>query len=213
VTATPTPDEPPPDATPTSRARAFGVALLAFVPMAAIGTVVHELGHFAAGLALGSAPRLHYGSVSYAGSATDAGSVALTAAGPLSNVAVGTVGAALLWRRRRERRDEPLDARDGVLFALALFWSRQVAIALAALVGVPIDGGSNPSDEVKLAAAASLPEATVALASGALGLAACLLAIALLPRRTRLATATGAALGSLAGFPLWHAWLGPLLLP
>lgn len=45
--------------------RTFLLALLVFLPMAALGTQIHEAGHYVAALLMGYQPQLHYGSVSY----------------------------------------------------------------------------------------------------------------------------------------------------
>ena len=49
--------------------------------------------------------------------------------------------------------------------------------------------------------------------TAALGLAACLAVIALLPRSERGILVLGGATGSLLGFAIWMQLLGPILLP
>ena len=72
--------------------RRYLLVFLAFLPMAAIGTTLHESGHYLAALAAGLHPTLHYGWVKYAVVPPPPIDVVVTAAGPLANTSVGTLG-------------------------------------------------------------------------------------------------------------------------
>lgn len=200
-------------------ARSFPVFLL-FLPMAAVGTLLHEAGHLTVAAALGYETELHYGSVTWwdpGGSEPAAHAFYITLAGPLQTILFGTVGLGLLFRRRREAA---LGARGWAALLLALFWSRQVFNAGKILLGYvrggewARGGGWPATDEVELAEYLGWPALSLAFGSAALGLAVCSWVVfGLVPRASRRAVLLGGGLGSLAGFAIWYGVLGPRLLP
>jgi hypothetical protein len=137
------------------RLRLAAIFLL-FVPMAAIGTVTHELGHCAVAWALGWEPVLHHSHVTFdgqswveyknlrgyerAGILADAGTEAqerwkelrrenvwITLGGPLQTTLTGTAG--LIWLIilwRRASAGSPPGVAGWTATLLALFWSREL---------------------------------------------------------------------------------------
>jgi len=197
--------------------RTFGLSLLVFLPMAAVGTQIHEWGHYGAALALGWSPELHHGSVSFgaprvAGAyGTEGERLIATAMGPLTNMAIGTLGLGALWLRRRDRAGESLDVGDWLATVAALFWSRQLFNLLQLLVVAGLGSGGTGGDEARIARALGLPYWGLDAVGGGLAAVVCLRVLAWMPRPVWFSA--GAATGSLVGFALWFGWLGPVLLP
>jgi len=177
---------------------------LVFLPMAAIGTLVHELGHMAVARARGYSPVLHYGWMTWGrGSLRD--EVLISAGGPVTNMLIGTIGFAwLFWLRRGVPRESPLVVSGWCATLLALFWSRQVFNAAGSVALVIIGkGGTASGDETFL---------TLGVPSIA-GLVVCGAVVWFHPRAQRLAFAIAAPAGCVVGFVAWYGLLGPHLLP
>lgn len=190
---------------------------LGFLPLPAIGTYLHELGHAAVAKAQGYGVWIDYRSMTalHPEEGPMGGGPLVTLGGPLSTLLTGTLG--LLWlirQRRRVGRDAPLGARGWIAVALALFWSRQVWNVARSVWRVLRGGDFGRSDEVKIAEHLGLPGESISFTTAALGLAVCLAVLLwLVPRQARRPLLVGGLVGSLAGYGLWYRWLGPLVLP
>ncbi len=200
-----------------------------FLPMATVGTLSHEAGHWLAARALGCQPILHYASVTYRCASrplTEVWQAALlTAGGPLQTTITGTLGLAWLFYLRRARPQRagltggagPLGRAGWAAALLALFWSRELFNALALALGWLIL--QRPSafllagDEQKLSMLADLPLGTISAITGVAGAGVCLAVVGLTPRAWRLPLLCGGVAGSLVGFAAWMFLAGPLLLP
>ncbi len=188
-----------------------------FLPAAAVGTVGHELGHWLASRAAGCAPVLHFAWVSpHCPETVDpVARLWSIAAGPLSTMVCGSVGLGLLLRWRKTATH--LDWSGTLWTVLALFWSRQIfnVVVHAGTVALGVAGPRSVSnnDEVRLAVALGLPDLSLGLLTALLGLGVCGWAVWTIPPADRVSWAVGAVMGSLLGFALWMASIGPLLLP
>lgn len=189
-----------------------------FLPAAAVGTIGHELGHFAVAKALGCAPTLHYASVTagcLAGQSDPTLRVLGIAAGPVSSMVTGSLGIALLarWRKHHTRLDIP-----GTIYTVvALFWSRPLFNLLIQVEALTLGGRSwsavANSDEARISTYLGAPLLTVGVVSAVLSAGVCIWTTAQVPPRDRTGWMTGAVVGSLIGFAVWMAVLGPAWLP
>lgn len=180
------------------------LAFLTFLPMATIGTLVHESGHALAALLLGSLPVLHYGSAEVPGAQPDPEWV-FVLGGPLVNMAIGTVG--LVWLGRRPTAWlAPL--------VLALFWSRQ-PFDLAGMLAFRLLTGRVPTsgDEAWLGEALGIGPWPVAVVTALLGALACGWSVTRVPVVWRVPLVAGGLLGCFTGFAAWYGWIGPWALP
>jgi hypothetical protein len=139
------------------RTRGLGSAWLIFwmfVPLPAVGTLSHELGHMVVARWLGHETRLHYAALSHEGDlslyagrcgpppttepeglaygaclqrAVDRDSLLISLGGPLQTMITGTIGLLwLLWDRRQRTSTDPLGRSGWCAVLLALFWMRQL---------------------------------------------------------------------------------------
>lgn len=190
-----------------------------FLPLAFVGTMVHEAGHMSVAEALGYEAQLHYDSMSWwpeLGAPPPNGHrVAVALGGPLTNMLIGTAGLAWLIRlRRHEDREARLTGRSWCASVLALFWSRQAFNAALALGRVGTSGEWRPSDELMLAAHWGLPAGSLSLGTGLVGLGVyAFVVLRLLPPSMTRSFLAGGLVGSMAGYGLWYGWLGPIVLP
>ena len=199
--------------------------MLLFVPMVAIGTLLHEAGHIGVAKALGYETRLRFDSMTYfdpSQSIRDDTEVEreregrrellVSIGGPAQSMLTGTIGLLLLWRLRRRASGPDGNESSGRLWGatlLALFWTRPVFNGLAGF----LKAGELRSDEIKIARYLDWPVWSVAAATGVMGLMACLWVVHLQPAEQRIQLLVGGPIGGLIGFAVWFWWLGPLLLP
>ena len=188
-----------------------------FLPMAAIGTVSHEMGHIAAARARGYETVLHYGSMNVVDGwdMNVRDEMLMTVGGPASNMLIGTVG--LLWLaflRMTSPRAAPMGVAGWCATVLALFWSRQVFNASGHLMAwVTADVRESISDEPRLARMWEVSELITAGIPCVLGLAVCVAVLVLHSSGQRLTLLLAGPAGCVAGFALWYGVLGPQLLP
>lgn len=189
-----------------------------FLPMAFVGTMLHEAGHIAVARGLGYKTTLHYGSMSW--EAEDWGAVTnfelhstlISLGGPLTNMGLGILG--LLWLARLAR-DDRREFRGQVMAAaiLTLFWSRQlfngVLVAGAAMIGAD----RAQTDEVKIANELGWPSGSILWTTAGLAAVAIWKTITHLPREQRRPFILAGGTGALVGYGIWYLWLGPIYLP
>lgn len=187
---------------------------LLFVPMGALGTMLHELGHWAVAEALGCPATLHYGWTHLeCAPLSESASTLVTLGGPVQTMVTGTLGLGLLWRLR----GQAWGGRHLVALLMALFWSREVFNAAAYVVFRV--GGMVPAerlvqgDELKLGLALGGPPELVLAVTGLVGALAVLWVALEVRRSERVPLVVGGGVGSLLGFALWMQIVGPVLLP
>jgi hypothetical protein len=186
----------------------WGAALL---PMAPLGTLAHETGHWLVARALGCPATLHFARTSTHCPATWEGLVAL--GGPAQTLLTGTLGVVgLLWLR-----DRPFGRAHLPWLFLGLFWSRQVFNAAAWTVFWVFELAPPTQlaqgDAFRIAAWLGLPSTAWLYGTALLGLLALAWMLRLLPRSQQVPFAVGGGTGSLLGYALWMQVLGPVLLP
>ena len=191
---------------------------LTFLPMAFIGTMLHEGGHIAVARVLGYSTTLHYGSMNWdaedwsAVTNGDLHSTLISMGGPLTNMGLGVMG--LLWLSRLARRGHTeFRGWNMVASILALFWSRQLFNAVLATAQLVGEGAWNHSDEVKIARDLGWHPGSILWATAVLAAMAIVRTVAHLPKAQRLPFVLGGGTGSLLGYLIWYQALGPLLLP
>lgn len=192
----------------------FLKVFLLFLPMAAVGTITHEAGHWLAAEWWGEGASLHYGWIGV-GDVPPEASPFIILAGPLQTMLTGSGGFVWLWRlKRQEALTPPLSISAWAAVLLTLFWSRPVFNALAALIWRLMGGELSLSgDEFALAAYWHLPEWSLLLSTGMVGFMVCLLVIYWFPAPFRKHLLIAGSSGSLLGFWLWYGVIGPVLLP
>jgi hypothetical protein len=186
------------------------------LPMVAVITLAHELGHAAAALALGCEPVVHFASCGYGRCTLSTGeALVAAAAGPVQTLAMGTCGLAWLWRlRRRVAPEAPLGVRGWAATLLALAFVRNATQPVQ-----PSMPFSNPRlglvpDEVELARGLGLPDHAIAWPLAAVSFAACVLVVVRLhPRGERSRFLLVGLASGFSGFLAWYGWLGPMVLP
>lgn len=206
--------EPGPGVVVTPLLPRLAAYALLFVPMGALGTVLHELGHWAVAEALGCPASLHYGWTHLECAPLSAtASTLVTLGGPVQTMVTGTLGLGLLWRLR----GQAWGGRHVIALLMALFWSREVFNAAAYVVFQL--GGMVPAerlvqgDELLLGLALGGPPELVLAVTGLVGVVAVLWVALEVPRAERVPLVVGGGVGSLLGFALWMSFLGPILLP
>jgi hypothetical protein len=201
----------------TSSTRTLARIFAIFLPMPAIGTLLHELGHIAAARLLGFSTIYHFASTEWVGrDPTERESVLMVAVGPLSTLAIGTIGfLAFVALRRRRKPDTPLGLAGWIAMLAAFFWSREIAngtIALGSWFAGHYD--KTAGDEGYLAQAFGVSEWLTLGVPALLALIVdALVVFRFQPEgQTKPLFVAGLA-GSLAGCALWYLLLGPILLP
>jgi len=185
--------------------------MLYFLLMPAIGTLLHECGHALAGELAGFDTELHYGSTSFYG---DGNYFLAILGGPLSNMAIGTLGMLWYWRRRRGRTQSAMDGFDWTAFMAALFWARQIHALLGILLWVAAGRVPSNMDEWKLAVHLDLHPSAVTLFTGCIGLWVCHRAVFVYsPRPMRRGFLLLGVPACGLGMLVWYQVIGPALLP
>ncbi|MDF1838755.1 MAG: hypothetical protein P1V35_12865 [Planctomycetota bacterium] len=189
-----------------------------FLPMAFVGTMLHEAGHIVVAQALGYSTTLHYGSMAWycddwdAAGNVDLHSTLISMGGPLTNMGLGVIGLIWLARLAKQGRTE----FEGSMMAacvLALFWSRQLFNAALVASAAVMGRVRASSDEVKIANDLGWPAGSILWATAALAALAILRTVAHIQRGQRISFALAGASGAVMGYLLWYESLGPMLLP
>lgn len=180
--------------------------------MAPTGILLHELGHFLAGLSLGFPVRLNVGSVSGGpalGSAADSAVALQSSAGPLVTSALMVIAAWGLTTRPGSRWAFALAITAPLRFivgATYLFW-----VAKAWIERTAFQGTLN-FDEYNAALALGLsPEWLVAIQFGGL-IAYWIWTAAMLRPAGKIASVGSVLFGAVIGIAVWMALIGPAIL-
>lgn len=139
----------------------------------------------------------------------------ITLGGPLQTMITGTVGALLLWYRRKKIKVTGLNLKNWILVFLAFFWSREVFNFLGSIPFYLNGRGANMrGDEPRIAHMLSLPYWSVALLFALMGGVALLwVTFYIIPRKERLTFVLAGPVGAAIGWWLWLVEFGPVLLP
>jgi hypothetical protein len=207
-----------------------------FVVFTVIGTLSHELGHFAMARMLGYDARINYGytyweaassadPISNTETAADAeirkakeekDSFLITLAGPVLTMLIGTFGLLLAMAdKKRLGKSRILEPRQWFIVFLSLFWLRPLFNFLTGIY-VYFSSVSFPSsnDEAELAVHLHWNPISIPLGIALLATAVCVyLFFGYIPWKQRLTFLCSALVGGCLGFFLWLRLLGPILMP
>jgi hypothetical protein len=175
-----------------------------------IGTLTHELGHFAVAKCIGIKPIMHYGSCTYLnadGQITKMSIFLLNASGPIFTIAFGSIGFISQFTGIPD-----LPIRILINRTLALFWVREVLVCIIYMVfhclGITWHG-----DEVRCADILGMNPAYLILLFGLFGLFISVYTLFYYSKLDQKEFTIGAFIGSVVGGVLWFSWIGPILLP
>jgi len=194
---------------------------LKFLPLAAIGTFLHELGHFFAALFQGIPSWISYGAThipSYV-SLTDIQAFIIYLGGPISTWLTCLIGLLLLifiFRKRlSDQNYTKMSTGHQLSFFITLFCSRAVFNTSIWIVGKYFLGMEmGTSDEEVISAYLGIPPEIILFGGFIIGISIILVSLFyLIPRsQTKMIIITG-LIGSLSGYLLWYELLGPIILP
>lgn len=187
--------------------------IIAFILLTVIGTLSHELGHYCmAKYYYGFHTQLSY-NYTFWDNETAQENFWITFWGPLQTMITGTLGFIFLVRTAPAA--SYLSFKKWCLVFLSLFWMRE-PFDLLMWVAKRISTGffQNTNDEVKMGIYWGLPDGTLLILCGIIGLLITLFIIfKIIPPRERFTFIFSGSIGGAAGFIIWMMWLGPILLP
>jgi hypothetical protein len=172
--------------------------------------LIHECGHFVAGLSFGLETKLHYAITNFKGTQaqlTPKVNLIITLAGPLTDAVQMVLGFGWLWMLRRHRKTSPASFLDWTATALALHACRW----LRGFTGLPAN--PQPDDEAFISKALGLPSW---LLPYCLTLMALIVLVAIIRQHAvgqRLVPFSAIMLGGCIGCALWMWLIGPIILP
>ncbi len=193
--------------TPSKWLVPFSCALVA----SPIFVLLHEIGHYVAGVCLGFSATLHYDQVTGTmpkEALTWRGDALQASAGPLVQVVLAAAGFAWLRSLREDRREAAVTMKD---------WLATVFVGLNA--GHWLRGFADPLgcqqliDEARVSGAMGLRPTVLPCLFACLAVVALLATLRLHPPGNRLLPFLSMAAGGAIGFVVWIKLAGPLLLP
>jgi len=187
-----------------------------FILVPVTGTLLHELGHYIAGIINGFDAQIHY---SYTTSTINPSSEATIyfyyiLAGPVSTWIQCLIPFFLLLILYNKNRKERIIKKQffDKYFTICLFFvSMAGRFPFNALIY--IFTRSKSIDEYKLADYLMLHPETFLILFAAIALLILLIAIYKIPKINRICTVLGAIFGSVIGYFLWNFIFGPIILP
>ena len=172
--------------------------------------LIHECGHFLAGLCFGLETKLHYAITNFKGTQaqlTPKVNLMITLAGPLTDAVLMALGFGWLWILRRHRESSLATFFDWIATALALHSGRW----LRGFTGLP--SNPQPNDEAFISKALGLPSW---LLPYLLAILAAIVSVAIVRQHAvgqRLVPFSAMMLGGCIGCALWMWLIGPIILP
>jgi hypothetical protein len=202
--------------------RLFFVLTIAFIAVTAIGTVLHEAGHFLAGKLTGAQPTIHYASVSYqrtslfmktsdrqAQKDTVRKRLIRTAGGPIQTFLTSLLGLGILTWRKIKKHHEKWIFIDWTAIFMALFSLRFVFNFITGTLS-----GAGRSDEIGICRILGWPPRSLGFVLFLIGFISALWVLfKILPTEQRFTFIFAGFVGAGIGYPLWMNVLGPILLP
>lgn len=172
----------------------FGIV---FAPVA---IMLHEFGHFGAGLMFGLKPHLHFAMTTMA-QTTPFRDFLVTAAGPMVTALISIGGIISLWFQRRYKVRSPK------------VWSIWLATFCALCAGRWLRPPNHLFDEVRLSTYLGVAPGFLPCAVVALALVILVMTVLLHEPGKRLIPFSSATMGLCLGIILWMSVLGPRVLP
>jgi len=199
--------------------RLFIWLFLAFICATVVGTLTHELGHYAVAEFLGYDADIHYGSMGIVkapinGKQSDG--FWITSGGPIQTMLTGSIGLILIFINRKSFSvSNALSGWQWFLVFIALFWLRQAANLITWLGGYIFKGNfSNRGDEIRLAKYLGLSNWTILSFTGLIGLTVLtFIIIKIVPLKQRLTFMASGLFGGIVGYILWLKVLGKIIIP
>ncbi|MHA1230783.1 MAG: hypothetical protein ACTSRP_14780 [Candidatus Helarchaeota archaeon] len=190
-----------------------------FLPLAAIGTLMHELGHFFAAILQGSRAWISYGYTHLIDPLENEFQYFIfILGGPISTWLTCLIGLLLLifvFHKRLKDSTYKMTWGHQISFFLSLFSSRAVFNTSMWTVGKYILG--NPmgnSDEEKIAAYLGIRPEIILYGGLIIGLIIILISLFyLIPKTQRKVVFITGIFGSITGYLIWYYLLGPIILP
>ena len=132
--------------------------------------------------------------------------------GPLQTMLTGTIGLWLVFRRRTIRHYAATNF-DWLCLFLSLFWLRQPTNMLFWLIHKSFNLTSR-GDETMLDSLLGLPQGSIILTTGLLGLFfSCAAIYFTVPKNQLVAFCASGVIGGISGYILWLKIIGPIVLP
>ncbi|MFC7348771.1 hypothetical protein ACFQO9_18790 [Chryseobacterium zhengzhouense] len=198
----------------------FMYLAIAFIFTTALGTVLHEYGHFIAAEFLGITTKVHYGFTSFVidenyRNLSKWDRFLITVGGPLQTIFTGILGLILLHISKRNSETQVLNFKSWIYVFMSLFWLRQSANFVMWMIGYLLTNRiSTNSDEVKLAVYLKMPLWFFMALGGIVGFAVALLVIfKYIPINQRFTFVVSGFVGGILGYIIWLELLGQILMP
>jgi len=140
----------------------------------------------------------------------------ITLAGPAQTILTGTLGAILLFLYRKDyEKAEKLSLKQWLIIFIALFWLRQTANFLLAIVKYTLTG-QHPtrSDEYEIAEYLHISYLSTSGITAFIGLAIlALILFRFIPSKDRITFCLAGLTGGAMGYILWFKFLGIWIMP
>jgi hypothetical protein len=201
--------------------RLFAGLFFSFILATIIGTLLHELGHFAVAKYFGYDAHISYDRTSWRlinepGVNISQHRLLMIAGGPMQTILTGTIGMVLLLINYRSfATAHRLSYWQWIQVFFSLFWLRQIANGLFWLAGYLINGRfSSRMDEIRLAERLQLPAWLFVVTTGIAGMIVLIVVLKWFIPKNQLTSFIAAGLmGSITGYPLWFELIGKYILP
>jgi len=203
--------------------RKLVLLISAFVLTTIIGTITHELGHYAVARIMGYKAKMHFAKTSWGKRSYEKKTICknerlfITSGGVAQTVFTGLVGLYLIFKRREKISTNGLKPIDWVSVFLSLFWLREPFNLFSFVfdkIIYPSNGSYFGGDEFKLSKMMGLHEGTFSIVLGVLGLVIPLYVfLKIIPTKLKVTFMIGGFVGCLTGYVLWIKIMGLVLMP
>ena len=192
---------------------------LTFIVMTAVGTLLHEFGHFVTAKILGFDSRINYQmtKLDYTkGVMSETQYFIFILGGTLQTILTGTVGFILLFVfGKLDLRSKKLSLLQWILIFTSLLWLRQIANFFTWILNYCLNGTfSEFGDEIKLAKFLDFPKWSVIAITALIGLFIALKVIFyFIPKNVRFTFLCSGFFGGIFGYIIWFYLIGGIILP
>lgn len=143
-------------------------------------------------------------------------STLISIGGPLQTILTGSIAFLILLYKRKRIAATGLKTSDWLMVFLSLFWLREptnLVMSVSSELLNP-EGSYFGGDEVRISTALGLPEGTISVIAGTIGLLLSLyIVFKVIPLKLRGTFILGGFIGGVLGYLVWIEWLGPVVLP
>ena len=185
--------------------------LLIFLLVPAIGTLLHECGHYIVAVLNGYEAYIAYAFTTYSINDPTVAFWALCG-GPLAtwfqSLTAFTIMVLYYNKEKRETFTEDLPPLYIALLAIFSFSIRFIFNATGYLIR-----GSTTMDEVRIGLYLGIHPDVVVYGSALIAVVFLVIAIYRIPKSYRFMLFFSAVFGAILGYLMWYEWLGPILLP